>query len=360
MTTKIAVITDTHWGVRNDSVAFLDMTKRFLDEVFFPYLDKHKIKTVIHLGDLVDRRKQISFLTAKRLREDFLQPLAARKIEYHQLLGNHDVFYKNTNEVNAVQELWSAWDTKRMHSYATAANVTVQNQPMTFVPWICADNREETLRVLGETSAPICMGHLELQGFEMHRGSVAAHGDDRKLFSKFDLTLSGHYHHRSTDGSIYYLGSHGEFTWADFDDARGFHVLDTKTRELEFIQNPHKMFSKIWYDDANTTLEKLVTGTSFIDHKNTYVKVIVTNKLNPFWFEKFCQRLEKVGVISMQIVDDHLNLNLENDEQITGEAESTLDLFIKNIDNVQGNVDRYQLERVIRELYEEAQHLELA
>ena len=35
---KIALITDTHWGVRNDNVSFHDNSKKFLDDVFFPTL----------------------------------------------------------------------------------------------------------------------------------------------------------------------------------------------------------------------------------------------------------------------------------------------------------------------------------
>ena len=58
---KYALITDTHFGVRNDSQILLEYQKKFYDEIFFPYLDKNDIKHIVHLGDLVDRRKSINF-----------------------------------------------------------------------------------------------------------------------------------------------------------------------------------------------------------------------------------------------------------------------------------------------------------
>ena len=63
------------FGVRNDNVSFLDSSKSFLDNVFFPEIDRQQIKIIVHLGDLVDRRKYINIQTANRLREDFLDPI---------------------------------------------------------------------------------------------------------------------------------------------------------------------------------------------------------------------------------------------------------------------------------------------
>ena len=62
---KIALLNDTHFGARNDSPAFLDYFMRFYNEIFFPYLKDNNIKTLIHLGDVVDRRKFINFKTSE-------------------------------------------------------------------------------------------------------------------------------------------------------------------------------------------------------------------------------------------------------------------------------------------------------
>ena len=57
---KIALITDTHFGARNDSLLFLDFFRKFYENIFFPTLKERGIKEIIHLGDVVDRRKFIN------------------------------------------------------------------------------------------------------------------------------------------------------------------------------------------------------------------------------------------------------------------------------------------------------------
>lgn len=354
---KIALITDTHWGVRNDNIAFIDNSKQFLSDLFFPTLEKEGIKTVVHLGDLVDRRKYININTARRLREDFLDPLDAMNKEVHFIAGNHDTYFKNTNSVNALRELVTDnYETFIVHDQYPK-EVDFDGTIILLMPWICDDNRKQSLEKLRMTNAQIVMGHLELAGFEMYRGSIVSHGDDRHLFDRFDMVLSGHYHHRSSDGSIFYLGSHAEFTWSDYDDPRGFHILDTETRQLTFIENPYKMFAKVWYDDLTEGKEPEKYDLDALRGK--IVKVIVTNKSNPYRFDQFINRLEGLGLIDMQVVDDHLNLNLEEDTDIVNEAESTIDIFKKFIEQVPSqNIDKKRLEQTIVELYNEALTIE--
>ncbi len=346
---EVAIISDTHWGVRNDSIIFMDMTKKFLDDVFFPEIEKRGIRTIIHAGDLVDRRKYINIQTASRLRIDFLEQIEARNLELILIPGNHDVFFKNTNKINSIQELC---DSNKVRYYLNAEEIEVNGTSIMMVPWINAENRQHTYEAIEKSIAQICIGHLELQGFEMFRGSVCSHGDDRKLFDRFDTVLSGHFHHKSSDGTVTYVGSHGQFTWSDYDDPRGFHIMNLKTKNLTFIENPYRMFSKVWYDDSNKNLDELLTH-DFNTNRSTYVKLIVTNKNNPYWFDKFCYEIEKIGVIDLQIVDDHLNLNLENQEEIINEAESTIDIFKKSI-NQANFQNKPKLENFIVDLYNQA------
>lgn len=350
---KIALITDTHWGVRNDQLAFLDNNKKFLDDIFFPYIDAHSIDTVIHLGDLVDRRKYLNINTAKRLREDFIKPLHAREIRPHLIIGNHDTYFKNTNSVNSIREIYGT----DFFIYESAREVIFDGVPILFIPWICEDNRETTFKLIGETNAQIALGHLELAGFEMYRGSPVSHGDDRVLFDRFDLVCSGHYHHRSTSGNIHYLGSHAEFTWSDYDDPKGFHILDTETRELTFIENPYKMFRKLWYNDKDKTAEEIM-DRDFSKYAGAYVKLIVSNKDNPFVFDLFTTKLYEAGPLEVTIVEDHRNMDTISEDDLLNEAEDTLTILSKYIGTIESNVDNKELDKLMRSLYHEALQME--
>lgn len=355
---KIALITDTHWGVKNDSPIMLDYMKEFIDETFLPYIDKNNINTIIHLGDLVDRRKYININTARRLREDFLEPLAKRStIDVHIIAGNHDTYYKNTNNINSLKELVSNQYPNFKVYDNLAVPIEFNETPILLTPWICDENREQTMRIVNETKASILFGHLELSGFEMYKGAGASHGDDPSSFNRFDVVCSGHYHHRSSSGNIHYLGSPCEFTWADYDDPKGFHIFDTTTRELEFIRNPKTTFAKLVYDDLNKDTDYLMNFNPE-EYGNKFIKIIIKNKINPYWFDSFIERLDSVGVHDMQVVEDHLNLNLEEDADIINEAEDTMTILRKYLNSMSANTDKKRVETIVHDLYVKAQSIE--
>jgi hypothetical protein len=201
------------------------------------------------------------------------------------------------------------------------------------------------------------MGHLEIAGFEMYRGSPVSHGDDRSLFNKFDLVYSGHYHHRSSNGNIHYLGSHGEFTWSDYDDPKGFHIFDTETRELAFIENPFRMFRKVWYNDKDTSTEELL-DRDWKKYNGCYVKLIVQNKDNPMNFDLFTTKLYEANPIEVIIVEDHRNMDVIDESDLLDEAEDTLTILSKYIGTIESNVDNKDLDKLMRSLYHEALQME--
>jgi DNA repair exonuclease SbcCD nuclease subunit len=352
---KLCLLGDTHFGARNDNLAFHDYFEKFYTDVFFPYLEKNNIKTVVQFGDLFDRRKYVNFVTLSKSREYFFDKLREHGITMHVFVGNHDTFYKNTNDVNSPDLLLNDYD--NIHVYSDPTDIILDGTPIALLPWVCSGNYHTSLQYIENTNAQILFGHLELAGFEMHRGTFNDHGMDTKLFDKFDLVCSGHYHHKSSRGNINYLGTPYEMTWSDFQDPRGFHIMDTNTRELEFIQNPYRMFNKIHYDDTDKTMNDVLDINLEI-YRNTFVKVVVHNKTNPYWFDMFVTKLEKNGVVDMQVVEDHLNLNLEDDSDIIDEAEDTLTILRKVVDGIETNVSKKELDNFLTSLYTEALHVE--
>ena len=352
---QIALITDTHWGARGDSQAFAEYFNKFYYDFFFPYIKEKNITQIIHLGDIVDRRKYINYLTARHLRK-FVQHCNDSGIKLDVLIGNHDTAFKNTNEVNSMNELFAHTEYD-VDYYSEPTTKQFDGVKIALLPWICSGNYEQSMKFLQETDAQILFGHLEIQGFEMYRGAFNDHGFDAKLFEKFDMVLSGHFHHRSHRSNIYYLGAPYEMTWSDYNDQRGFHIFDTSTRELSFIENPYKMFKKIHYDDAGKGMDDVLMFDPS-PYKNLYVKVIIRSKENPMWFDMFIDKLEKVGVLDLQVMDDHLNLNLEDDNEIINDAEDTMTILRKVVEGVDQSVDKKRLDNFLQELYTEALSVE--
>jgi hypothetical protein len=221
------------------------------------------------------------------------------------------------------------------------------------LPWICKDNQQETLDMIENTKAQVVMSHLELKGFQMNKGHVQQEGMDHIIFNKFDILCSGHYHHKSTEKNINYLGAPYEMTWMDYDDERGFHIFDTETRELTRIVNPYKLFHKLWYDDQGLQFDD-VMKIDFSIFKDTFVKVIIKDKTNPYLFDTYINRLEQQELINLQIVEDHLHLDLDDDEDIINEAEDTLTILNSYVDGLEISADKEKLKTVMRSLYNEA------
>jgi len=353
---KIAIITDQHFGARNDSIHFLDYYERFYSGTFFPALEEHGIDTVLILGDTFDRRKYVNFYTLKRAREMFFDKLYAKDIQVHMLAGNHDTYFKNTNDVNSVDLLLQEYSNINVISSPQTIHLKYSDTgyDICMMPWICPENHNNSLAELQNTSADICMGHFEIAGFAMYRGMPSQEGLSRELFRKFDFTFSGHYHHRSSADGIYYLGNPYELTWQDYNDTRGFHIFDLDTRDLTFVKNPNVMFHKIIYDDKEESITE-ITNKDVSKFTNTYVKVVVLNKTNPYLFDKFMEKLYQVNPVDITIAEDFTDLTEGVEDDMIDQAEDTLTIINKYVDNIQEeHIKNEKLKTVMRELYVEA------
>ena len=350
---KIALVTDTHFGARNDNQNVNDYFYKFYDNIFFPELEKRGITTCVHLGDVVDRRKFISFKIANDFRQRFINRFAELGIDLHIIIGNHDTYYKNTNEVNSMEELVGK---DRCNIYTGPEVVEFDGVPIQFIPWINANNYDESMTALSHSPAQIAMGHVEVNGFEMHKGHFADGSYDKELFRRFDIVMSGHFHHKSDDGQIYYLGTPYEIYWNDYEDPRGFHIFDTETRELERIVNPYRIFEKVYYDDTTTDY----TGYDMSKLKDMYVKVIVVNKKDLYQFDKFIDKLLQADAHEVKIVEDFSELDAENvSDDIVENTEDTMTLLEKYIDELDVTMSKDRLKNTMRSLYTEAQDLEI-
>lgn len=349
---KIAIITDTHLGVRGDNSVFLDHQEKFYKEIFFPTLQKEKIDTVLHLGDIFDRRRYINFVTLKRAKEMFVKPMMDMGITCHAVVGNHDCYHKNVNNVNALDLLLKGYDNWHVYDHEPK-ELTFGSTKIMMSPWISKGNYDISMEAFEKTDATILMGHFEFQGFEMMKGQISDHGFDKNDFYKFESIYSGHFHHPSENGNVKYIGSPYEMVWSDFEGKRGFHIFDTETKSMNFVTNPHRVFYKIDYDDDDMTMEDVVAlDTSVLE--NTFIKLIVKNKVNPQIFDLFCDKLAESGCADLKIIEDSLNLESIEGKDLIDESKDTKEVLHSYVDTIETSVDKVKVKNIISNLYAEA------
>jgi len=348
---KIAIVTDTHFGARNDSQLFLDHFVDFFQDVFFPSLKKYDIDTVIHAGDLLDRRKYVNFNTLKTVRNKVLEPLRDMGVQIHCILGNHDTYYKNTNDVNSVRELFAdKYD--NFHLYEKPVTKEFGGMEIALLPWINSENLQESLDFVKETPAQWLIGHLELDGYEVLRGHKFDGGMDPKTFSRFEQVLSGHFHCRQERGNVMYLGTPYQITFSDSGERKGFWILDTETREMEFIKNPDCMFHSLSYNDEEKDYTKFINGSHPI-FRNKYVKIYVHKKKNPYILDRVMDALYNSGVFSLTVVDETDKLTQE-DTDAADITKSTLEIILSEVDEREDIKNKEEVKGIIREIYMEA------
>ena len=345
---KIALITDTHYGARKSSKLFHDYFEKFYNDIFFPTIKERKIEHAIHLGDSFDNRKTIDFWALNWAKEHVYDKFKELGVNVHTIVGNHDVYYKNTNEVNAVDSLLESYD--NVVRYSSATEIDIDGFQTLLLPWICQDNYDESMKAIKNTKCKSAFGHLELNGFQLFPGMVQTNAHmnmDVSAFKKLDVVFSGHYHTRSNDGKIFYLGNPYQIFWNDAGDKRGFHIFDTDTYELEFIPNPYTMFEKVYYEDTNY---KLYDARHL---KDKIVKVIVRKKTSQLEFDKFVDKIDKAGCYDLKVVEN-FEIDDEEVEFSTEESADTLTLLNKYIEESEFDLDKEVVKNIMKDVYREA------
>lgn len=307
---KIAIIGDCHIGNGNGLGVFQKNFKQFCDLVLFPYLFKNKITQVLQTGDLFHTRKNVHTESLNNAKSCFFDVMHSNKIKFDMILGNHDIALRNSLEINTPELVLAEYDNITIHKNPTA--VKFDNITVDFLSWICDENREATFEFIKNSKSDYCFAHLELVGFKMSKYYVAEHGDDPNLFNKYKQVWSGHYHQKNSSGNILYLGNPTQDDWSSVDEVKGFHVFDTETKTLEFIENPYNLYERIIYDGSN---DKKNLKRQF---KDKFVRVVIEEIDDDKIFEKFVEDIWSQSPYDVKVIENKL-ANLELDSNITME-----------------------------------------
>lgn len=355
---KVIFLGDMHIGARNASPIVADFQIRFFEEILFPYMKKNNITQILQFGDVFDTRKFSNHVILHKWKIRVFDYMLNNDIIMSVILGNHDTASKNTLKVNTPSLLLAEYE--NINIVDRPKNITYCGAKLKelfsgfelvnilCVPWVCQDNREEIEELVKTTDAIYCAGHFEFDGFEMHRGQKAVGGYSTKEYEKFDMVFSGHFHTRSRQNNIQYLGTPYEMSWIDYCDTKGFHVFDTAKHSVEFIENPLTLFNRIEYNDKETSPQ---IDVSLL--KDTYVKVVAINKDDAVKFDSFINNILLVNPADLKIVDIETDFtNIETDDTIDiSDTKALMESFVTQIET---NLEKPKLTDMLNSLYVQA------
>jgi len=362
----IPFITDTHFGNKSFNKTVFESMMLFFEEQFFPWCLKNNIKNVIHCGDLVHNRNIIDLWINQQIKNRFFKFFNDNNINLHILVGNHDLYYKSSMEINYLIE--NTREFNNIHVYNEQEKIQIGKYTFLMVPWVI-----NTQEFKFKKSADICCGHFETIGFKMTANTYADDGFQIGDFEKFKLTFSGHFHIKSTKKNVYYLGTQYPITWNDYGETKGFYTLadDYKVKYIENKVNPK--FLKLYYSELNGEQYLHVAGIkkrSLVDitieeainlAKNNYCKLILKNVEHQALLDSFYQSLVTVSrdsykielIDSNEIIESFDVSEIEEQIQEETDLETTVSSYLGGM-TFEQDIDKNYLIEMFQELYKES------
>lgn len=345
---KTAIITDIHFCVRNSSLYYIERYRLFFDNIFFPYLKEHNIKRVLLLGDTFEDRKSVNVLGLDSCRTMFFDVLRDNNIEVISILGNHDVFYRNTNELTSMDIIDNEYS--NVHLVREYEDFKFGNKTFGLMSWVNTENLDRNLARIKSAQTDYLLGHYEIINFEMTKGNFADKGFEPSIFKGYKKVLSGHFHIPSSIDNISYIGNSFQTSWDDYNSDRGFTVYDEITDQFEFVKNTYNNFDVIIYTD-----DVIVDQFDFDKYNNVKVRILVTqiSDLNQSSYRQFIDTLNK-HVFEYSVVEVKTE-SLSDTSSIIIAMKSNMEMINDYVNVLYiDEDDKKSVNKIMYELYNEA------
>jgi hypothetical protein len=139
-------------------------------------------------------------------------------------------------------------------------------------------------------------------------------------------------------------------TWSDYNDPKGFHVFDTTTRQLEFIESPHTMFERHVYNDELNDYSKFDISV----FQKKFIKIVVEKKTDFYQFDLFLKKLYESDTHEIKILEDLSDFKEGSLDNETINIENTLDVLEGYIESVADESNKDSIKLFMKSLYLEA------
>ena len=337
---RIGIFSDLHIGVSSDSKMRLSETKKCLKWIVKNFKKEH-VDWVVFCGDLFNSRFSINVNTLNAGIE-MIEDLAYNFEKVFLIEGNHDTYYKNSNQVNSVTFLQKVGKNDNIFVVDEKPMfVKVGTKTMGLYPWgFTPSNIDE----IEKYKIPdYGFGHFEMNGVEMtgFQKSTGSKFSIHDMFKLGNMLFSGHYHANKiykdvfTSKILYMVGSPLQLDWGDYGKDKKIVIMDSESGNMkEILNETNAMFRKVFYSDlendklSKEDVEKLV--------KHNFVKFIIDVSYKFDEILKFSDYLKSFDPCTFEL--DYL-ITFSNDKvmdekmtNISGDFKTNKDYILDYID----------------------------
>lgn len=344
---KLAIIGDVHISLGGSNQNNIQNINDFFQKCLFPYIKDNGITTILQTGDLFHSRSANSNIAIANSKDVFFDYMEKNSIEFHVIVGNHDMFYLQKISPNSLETYLAEYS--NISIYTKPETKKIGEIEVDFIPWICDENKEDILKFIKNTKSKYCICHPEINGFEMSKGHLCENGLDRGLFSNYDMVWAGHFHSQSKSGNIHYVGSPTQHNYGDVGESRGFHVFDTETKTMEYIENPYTLYEKIVYTDS-------IDSNKEFDVENKYVRIILPEEYDEEKYQKFLKNIWAKSPIDVKATEskkamESVDISLD---EIENSSFSMIDFISDYVLKNSPELEKDEITSLVKDLYNDA------
>ncbi len=359
---EILIVADIHLGHKNFAKNVFLKDISYFEEIVFPYILKNKIKHVIMCGDLIHNRDLSSNYIIQESKKRFFSWFDKNGVEFHVLIGNHDLLYKNRSDYN-----WPKTNLKEFEYitvYEEPKIVTIEDYRFGFLPWQVS--KVDIPKIINPSEIDILVAHIDINNALMQGSTRSFNGFDVQTFKDYKQVIVGHYHATSDFHNVKYIGAPYQMSYRDYNNKKGYWILKSDIK-FEYFENTYSpKYLKIFYienegdfklyiggikeDKIEVTVEEAVEYV-----KNNYCKFIVKDfKQEKLLQEVFIKITEKTydRIDLINEVSSIADFDIESFESEIDSNVELIDIFESYVESITFRDKRMSKKKIIKYLKE--------
>lgn len=265
------IISDTHFGGKNNSKSWEDNITRWIDGFIVPFF-KDNVKegdVLVHLGDVFDNRQSVG-LSAMSIAVSFFEKMSELFSQVYVLCGNHDAYNKNSNDITSLDCIRYI---PKVNVIKTPQRISVLGRKISFIPWI-ESVKEVKCHIDNAFDSDLVFCHADFGGCTMNASGTKS--ESQLEVPDVSKIYSGHIHHSQRYGRVTYVGSPYHTSQNDRGNKKGVWRIDSETLSDEFYENT---FSPQYARFDYTKVENLTFREFKEMCKNKFVEVSVDGEV---------------------------------------------------------------------------------